>query len=252
MSENNYFKTDAPIHKKTHKAAQETTQSLIYTEARENKDCAVGLPTQEEIQKSLQKRHGRELQQKLNRAEVAICGLGGLGSHIGVFLVRAGIGHLHLIDYDRVELSNMNRQQYDIGQLGQLKTEALACNLKKINPYCSITYDSVRITEKNVEKLLKHEQIICEALDQAEEKAMLVQTIREIFPQKKLVTGIGMAGIGSGNQIKTRRVSKNWYLSGDECSDVEDGIGLVAPRVALCAAHQAHMVLRIIAGETEP
>ena len=61
----------------------------------------------------------------------------------------------------------------------------------------------------------------------------------------------GMAGFGSANEIRTRRVSERFYLCGDGVSDVEDGIGLVSSRVMLCAAHQAHTVLRILTGEVE-
>ena len=60
-----------------------------------------------------------------------------------------------------------------------------------------------------------------------------------------------MAGLGSANEIHTRKITNRFYLCGDEVSDVEDSIGLVATRVMLCAAHQAHTVLRILAGEYE-
>ena len=71
------------------------------------------------------------------------------------------------------------------------------------------------------------------------------------MPEKYIVAASGMAGLESGNSIKTRKVSKQFYLCGDEISDVKDGIGLVSSRVMLCAAHQAHTVIRIIAEEYE-
>ena len=71
------------------------------------------------------------------------------------------------------------------------------------------------------------------------------------MPTKYIVAASGMAGLHSANLIKTRKVSKRFYLCGDEISDVKDGIGLVSSRVMLCAAHQAHMVLRLIANEFE-
>ena len=58
-----------------------------------------------------------------------------------------------------------------------------------------------------------------------------------------------MAGLGPANAIRTRRITKHFYLCGDEVSDVHDGAGLFSSRVMLCAAHQAHTVLRILAGE---
>ena len=82
--------------------------------------------------------------------------------------------------------------------------------------------------------------------------AMLVNGVLEKLPDKFLVAASGMAGLGSANSIKTRRVMERFYLCGDGVSDVGDDIGLVAPRVMLCAAHQAQMVLRILSGEYEP
>ena len=60
-----------------------------------------------------------------------------------------------------------------------------------------------------------------------------------------------MAGFGSANDIKTRRVSKRFYLSGDGVSDVNDGIGLISSRVMVCGAHEAHMVVKILIGELD-
>lgn len=201
--------------------------------------------------KALEERHGRELQRKFTSAVVAVCGLGGLGSNIAASLARAGIGRLILIDFDRVELSNLHRQQYKVSQIGRYKTEAMAENLKEIAPYTELGIHTARITESNAAELLKNADIICEAFDNAECKAMLVNLVLETMPEKYLVAASGMAGLGSANDIKTRRVAKRFYLCGDEVSSVGDGIGLVSPRVMLCAAHQAQMVLRILAGEPE-
>ena len=209
------------------------------------------IPTKEEILLALEERHGKELQSKFSNASVSICGLGGLGSNIAIALARAGVGNLYLIDFDRVELSNLNRQQYFASQLGMYKTDALKENLLQIIPYVNVISHTVRITESNTKELLKGTDIICEAFDCAEEKAMLVNCVLENLPDKYLVSGSGMAGMSSANSIKTRRVAKHFYLCGDETSDVSDGIGLVSSRVMVCAAHQAHMVLRIIAEEFE-
>lgn len=82
--------------------------------------------TQEEWMGALNARHGKERQEKFSRAVVAVCGLGGLGSNVAIALARAGIGKLILIDFDRVDVTNLNRQQYKASQLGMNKTEALA------------------------------------------------------------------------------------------------------------------------------
>lgn len=210
------------------------------------------IPSREVIREALNIRHGEDLQNKISAARVAVCGLGGLGSNIAIALARAGVGHLHLIDFDRVDLTNLNRQQYAVRQLGQYKTDALRETLSLVSPYCDVTCDTVRVTEENLPDLLRNEDYICEAFDRAEAKAMLVSGVLEHFPEKYLVAGSGLAGLGSANTIQTRRVSKRFYLCGDGTSDSSVGLGLVASRVLVCAAHEANMILRLIAGETEP
>jgi len=209
------------------------------------------IPTKNEWINALIARHGDDLHNRFASATVAICGLGGLGSNIAIALARAGIGRLLLIDFDRVELSNLHRQQYKANQIGLFKVDALADNLSEISPYTKIETVTERITEANLADLLKDVDIICEAFDDADSKAMLVNGVLEQLPDCYLVAASGMAGMDTPNTIKTRKVMKRFYLCGDEVSDVEDTIGLVAPRVMLCAAHQAHTALRILAGEDE-
>lgn len=210
------------------------------------------IPTKEEMQRTLEARHGKDLQAKFTGATVAICGLGGLGSNIAVSLARAGVGRLILIDFDQVDISNLHRQQYMADQIGLYKTEALTENLKRIAPYVEIISHTARITEENFWEFLQDADIICEAFDDAEAKAMLVNGVLEQLHTKYLIAASGMAGLSSANSIKTRRVMERFYLCGDGVSDVSDDIGLVAPRVMLCAAHQAQMVLRILSGNLEP
>ena len=209
------------------------------------------LPTKEEWIKALTERHGKELQQAFSSATVAICGLGGLGSNIAISLARAGIGKLILIDFDRVDISNLHRQQYKADQIGMYKTDALADNLREIAPYIELEAHTERITEEIAVTLLKDADIICEAFDDAECKAMLTNTVLTEMRDKYLVAASGMAGLYDANRIKTRKVTSKFYLCGDEKSDVAEGIGLVSSRVMVCAAHQAHTVLRILANNFE-
>ena len=209
------------------------------------------IPSKKEWADALIDRHGTTLHERFSSATVAICGLGGLGSNIAIALARAGIGKLLLIDFDRVDITNLHRQQYKANQIGCYKADALAENLLEIAPYTEVKTVTVKITEENFVDLLKDADIVCEAFDNAESKAMLVNGILEQLPDCYLVAASGMAGMDTPNTIKTRKVMKRFYLCGDEVSDVADTIGLVAPRVMLCAAHQAHTVLRILAGEYE-
>lgn len=209
------------------------------------------IPSREEWIEALAERHGEERQNTFLNATVAICGLGGLGSNIATALTRAGVGKLILIDFDKVDITNLNRQQYKMSQLGRLKTECCLENLRDISPYTEIEIHTVKLTEENIPELLGEADIICEAFDKADQKAMLVNTVLETFPDKYMLSGTGMAGFGSANTIQSRKVFGKFYLCGDEKSDVNDGIGLVASRVMVCAAHEAHMVLRLLSGETE-
>ena len=209
------------------------------------------LPTKEEWNTALEERHGKELHRAFSSATVAICGLGGLGSNVAIHLARVGIGKLILIDFDRVDITNLHRQQYKASQIGMYKTDALAENLREINLYIELEAHTERITEENAVTLLSDADIICEAFDNAECKAMFTDTVLSELPDKYLVAASGMAGMGVTNSIKTRRITGRFYLCGDETSEVSDGIGLVAPRVALCAAHQAHTVIRILAKQFE-
>lgn len=207
--------------------------------------------TKEEIKAALEERHSPEIQEKLSAGRVAIAGLGGLGSNVAYSLTRIGVGHLHLIDFDVVDITNLNRQQYFMEHLGMLKTDALESLLKKINPYLDIQTDCVRVTEDNIRELFGEWDIVCEAFDDPGAKAMLVNGILECFPEKKLVSASGMAGFGSSNSIVTKKVTDNFYLCGDRVSAPEYGRGLMAPRVAICAAHEANMITRLILGEED-
>ena len=206
----------------------------------------------ETFRSALVARHGAARQAKFEAARVAVCGLGGLGSNVSIALARAGVGHLHLIDFDRVEPSNLNRQQYAAAQVGLPKAEALRANLAAINPFCDVVAETVRITPENLAALLANDDIICEAFDRAEAKAMLVSGVLEAFPEKPVVAASGMSGLASANAITTRRVSKRLYLCGDGTTDVDDNLGLYGARVLVCAAHQATMILRLIDGADEP
>ena len=207
--------------------------------------------SKEEIYAALNERHSPEIQSVLSAGNVAIAGLGGLGSNVAYSLTRIGVGHLHLIDFDVVDVTNLNRQQYFMEHVGMYKTEALKSLLMKINPYIEIKTDCVRVTEENIKELFCDNDIVCEAFDNPDAKALLVNGIMEYFPEKKLVSASGMAGFGSSNSIVTRRITKNFYLCGDRVTAPTYGNGLMAPRVAVCAAHEANMITRLILGEEE-
>lgn len=197
---------------------------------------------------ALIQRHTRPVWEKLRSAHVGIAGLGGLGSNIAVMLTRLGVGHLVLADFDKVDMSNLNRQHYMRKHLGLHKSDALKQQLLEIHPWIHLDTYTVRITEKNAAEIFAPCTIVCEAFDNPLCKAELVNALLEQTPDKKIVAASGLAGFGSSNNILTRRAMKNLYVCGDRTSGIEEGLSLMAPRAALCAAHQANMVLRLILG----
>lgn len=208
---------------------------------------------EQEVLDALTAYHGTEVQNILLAASVGIAGLGGLGSNIAVQLARLGVGRLVLCDFDVVELSNLNRQYYTTRDIGKLKTEALVDQLMKINPYLCYVSHNVRITPENASLLFNGCSVVCEALDEASQKAMLVETLMSELPELPIVSGNGMAGFDSINQIKTRRAMRKLYICGDEISDAkQENAALAAPRVLACAAQQANMAVRLLLGKTDP
>mgnify|MGYP001864265372 FL=1 len=208
--------------------------------------------TQEELHAALVERHGADIQQKLDRASVGIAGLGGLGSNIAVHLARLGVGRLVLVAFDTGDVTNLNRQHYTMKDIGVPKTLALLEQLEEINPYLQYEPYTERVIPANVERMFAGCDVVCEAFDRADQKAMLIETLLERLPDTVVVSGSGMAGYGSANAIRTERRFGRLYVCGDGTSDIADGVGLMAPRVAVCAAQQATMVLRLLLGETAP
>lgn len=205
--------------------------------------------THKELHDALVARHGADVQAVLDRATVGIAGLGGLGSNIAVHLARLGVGHLVLVDFDVVDVTNLNRQHYTMKDLGVPKTLALLEQLEAINPYLNYETYTERVIPSNAVRLFAGCDMLCEAFDRADQKAMLIETLLPALPEVPIVSGSGMAGIGSANDIVTRRRMGRLYVCGDGTSDVADGLGLMAPRVAVCAAHQATAALRLLLGQ---
>jgi len=203
------------------------------------------VPAEDDLEKALTARNVPGIREDLKSGRVAIAGLGGLGSNIAVMLARIGVGRLLLVDHDMVEPGNLNRQYYDLTHLGMLKTEALKSQVYKINPFVETETRAVKVTGDNAWEIFEDWPIICEAFDNELDKAALVNTLLE-KGGKKIVAASGLAGFDSANKIKTRRMFKDLYVCGDFEPPAREGAGFMAPRVGICAGHQANMVLRLL------
>ncbi len=206
-------------------------------------------PSAEEIECLMMARHTPGVHQKVKKSVVGIAGLGGLGSAVAITLARIGMGTLILADFDVVEPSNLNRQQYFLHQIGMPKVEALKENLLKINPYVHIQLYNERLDRRNIERIFKEADVVVEAFDRADEKAMLINVVSEKMPDKYIVAASGVAGYGDNNEIETVRFSSRIFIVGDQKTAAQPGVGLMAPRVGIAAHHQANTVLRILLGE---
>jgi len=207
------------------------------------------IPSPEEFECLMTARHTPGVHQKIKCSVVGIAGLGGLGSPVAVALTRIGVGTLILADFDLVEPSNLNRQQYFSHQIGIPKTEALRENLQKINPYVKLRIHREWVDPDNVQRIFGEAQVIVEAFDRADQKAILISAISEKLPETYIVAASGVAGYGDSNEIKTVRVSRRIFVVGDQKTAAQPGTGLMAPRVGIAAHHQANLVLRILLGE---
>lgn len=203
------------------------------------------LPDSENLKEMMSSRMTPGVYEKYSKAKVAVAGLGGLGSNIAIMLARSGIGHLHLIDFDVVEPTNLNRQCYGIKDLGMYKTDAIKRIIEEINPYIAVKTTNILIEETKVEALFENEDIICEAFDNAKNKAMLVNTLALIYPDKYVVAASGMAGSFDSNLITTKKLGDKLFVCGDFTNAAAKGMGLMAPRVSICAGHEANKVLQI-------
>ena len=201
--------------------------------------------SEDDYYKALAGRIGKDEAGRLRSASVGIAGLGGLGSNIAMMLARSGIGRLVIADYDTVELTNIHRQCYPLDSIGMKKTDAVAREINRINPFCKVEKHDMELNENNL-GIFSSCDIICEAFDSAENKIMLIEGLSAMG--KTVISGNGMAGKGPANAITTRKVGDNIYICGDGVSDVNSEGSLVPSRVTLCAAHQANAVIRIISG----
>ncbi|PLX97907.1 MAG: thiamine biosynthesis protein ThiF [Desulfuromonas sp.] len=206
-------------------------------------------PDAEELEALMMARHTPGVHERVKAGRVGIAGVGGLGSSIAIALARTGVGRLVIADYDVVEPSNLNRQQYFIDQLGKPKVEALAETIKRINPHVDLVCRQLKLTAENLAATFVEVDILVEALDAAEQKTMLVNTWLRKYPDRALVTASGVAGFAASNSIKTRQIRDNLILCGDGVTAAEPGCGLMAPRVGIAAHHQANAVLRLLLNE---
>ena len=181
----------------------------------------------------------------LESARVGIAGAGGLGSNCAMHLVRAGVKHLTIADFDVVNESNLNRQFFFRDQIGQKKVEAIKANLLRIEPDADIRAVDMRLDASSAREIFADCGIVVEAFDAVDAKVMLVSAFAS--SGKKLVTASGLAGWGRSNAMRVRKMGSIVAI-GDGETSVGDGAAPVSPRVGIAAAMQANAVVSLLLG----
>ena len=170
--------------------------------------------------------------------KIGIAGVGGIGSNVAMTLVRSGIDTLHLVDFDRVEASNLNRQFYFADQIGQPKVEALAENLRRIRPDLRLTTAIARIEAANCHALFADCSLIVEGLDGRSDKKMLLEAFGG---DRMILSANGIAG-GDLAGIRTRQLG-TCQIVGDFVTDCADA-PLFAHKVTTVTNHMCALILR--------
>ncbi|MGL5614671.1 MAG: sulfur carrier protein ThiS adenylyltransferase ThiF [Sarcina sp.] len=204
----------------------------------------------EEIKNLINSRSSKEVVEALEKATIGIAGLGGLGSNLAIAFARTSVGKLVLVDYDVVEPSNLNRQSYFMRDLGIYKTEAIKKQIKEINPFIEVELVNEYLDEKNTALVFKDCDIVLEAFDKPENKAMIVNEILE-KSNSIIISGNGMAGYDSSNLIKSKKINSRFYLAGDLVSEAKEFSGLMATRVLIVVGHMANLAVRILLKENK-
>ena len=204
----------------------------------------------EVLEEQMRKRYSPLAYRIFEKAKVAVAGLGGLGSNVAMALARVGIGHILLVDFDLVEPSNLNRQNYYIEDIGRKKTEALLEKLNRINPFIDYRCLNLKITKENALSVFENYDVVVEAFDDPESKVALINRLLE-KGKLPVVSASGISGMHNPNSIKSRKAFDRLYIVGDGIHEAAGNEGLMAPRVMVAAGHQATVTCQILLNKVE-
>ena len=200
----------------------------------------------EKFNESRALKEGKDVVDNLKNITVGIAGLGGLGSNIIMMLARIGVEKFVIADKDIVEMTNLNRQNYYVRHIGQRKTDATEELLHELSPHISIEKHFITLNKNNLGDIFRDCDIVCEAFDSANEKAMLITTIMSEHPDITVISGSGMAGYGSSNDMRVEHPLEKLYICGDGIDLEDKGSIIMAPRVNICAGMIANTVVALV------
>ena len=151
---------------------------------------------------------GAESMAKIKSATVAVFGLGAVGSFAIEAIARAGVGNLHLIDFDTVDISNINRQLFALHSTIGRKKANIACErVKDINPQCDVKVQSSFVNAQSLEDLLSEDiDVVVDAIDGLNSKINLIVGARQL--NLSVVSSMGAGGRTDISMIKTGDISE--------------------------------------------
>lgn len=197
---------------------------------------------------------GMEGQTKLKKARVLIVGAGGLGSPVGMYLASAGVGHIGIVDYDRVSISNLQRQiLFETGQSGGLKSELAKKRLESINPSVEVIAYNVRLTKENALEIIKNYDIVADGSDNFPTRYLVNDAcviLKKPFVYGSILRFDGQVSMfDSANGPCYRCLYPEPPLPGEVPSCEEGGVLGVLP--GIIGSIQANEVLKFIIGKGE-
>lgn len=196
--------------------------------------------TLNQFEQGLLKYLSEEQLKKIQSVRIGIGGAGGLGSNCAMMLVRTGFKHIRLIDQDVIDESNLNRQQYFLDEVGMDKVMVMRKRLLAVNPELDISAYKVKWTPETGQEHFNDCRFIIEAFDHADWKYKFAEFYSD--RAEAVISGVGMAGLLEKKPIEVKRIG-NIYIVGDRCTDSALGHPPMAPRVTMCAAKMAEIVL---------
>ncbi len=176
----------------------------------------------------------------MKKLKIGIAGAGGIGSNVAMLLTRAGFDDFKIIDFDKIDESNLNRQFYFHDQLGMIKISELKKNLERINGKIKIETSNLLLDSSNVKSIFDDCDVIVEGFDKAPDKSMIIDAYAE--KGKLIVSACGVAGLNL-EEIKTKKLQDNVYITGDFKSDINDN-KLYSAKVMIVASMMAVIIMK--------
>ncbi len=193
---------------------------------------------------------GIDGQQALLDAKVLLIGLGGLGSPVAMYLAAAGIGHLTLVDFDAVDLSNLQRQIiHGRDSIGVNKTESAKQQLHRLNPDCRVTSLNDKPDEETLSALIHSHDICIDATDNFASRFMINRLC--VQQQTPLVSGAAIRWEGQVTCFDNQPGSACYnclYSSSGEEDESCSANGVIAPLVGIIGSVQALEAIKILTG----